>query len=50
MKACIEAAQTGMDSKRAMESLSGDLDGTPRSPTGRNAAYMHGASAALKAS
>ncbi len=50
MKVCSEAAQTGMDARRATEGPAGVLDSTSRSPTERNAAGMPGSAAAVEAS
>jgi hypothetical protein len=50
MKVRSEAAQTGMDARRATEGAAGVLDSTSRSPTERNAADMPGSAAAVEAS
>ena len=43
-----EAAQTGMDTRRATEGPAGVLDSTSRSPTERNAVDMPGSAAAIE--
>ena len=47
MKICCEAAQTGMDTRRATEGSAGILDSMSRSPTERNA-DMPGPDAAVE--
>ena len=42
-----EAAQAGMDTRRATEGSAGVLDSTSRSPTERNAVDMPGYAAAV---
>jgi hypothetical protein len=49
MKVRCEAAQTGMDTRRAIEGSAGMLDSMSRSPTERNA-DMPGSDAAVEAS
>ena len=44
----IEAAQTGMDTRRATEGSAGVLDSTSRSPKERNAVDMPGSAAAVE--
>ena len=43
-----EAAQTGMDTRRATEGSAGVLDSTSRSTTERNAVDMPGSAAAVE--
>jgi hypothetical protein len=43
-----EAAQTGMEPRRATEGSAGVLDSTSRSPTERNAVDMPGSAAAVE--
>jgi len=43
-----EAAQTGMDTRRAIEGPAGVLDRPSRSPTERNAVDMPGSDAAVE--
>ena len=50
MKVRSEAAQTGVDARRATEGPADVLDSTSRSPTERNAADMPGSAAAVEAS
>jgi hypothetical protein len=50
MKVRSEAAQTGVDARRATEGPAGVLDSTSRSPPERNAADMPGSAAAAEAS
>ena len=45
---CSEAAQTGVDTRRATEGPADVLDGTSRSPTERNAVDMPGSAAAVE--
>jgi hypothetical protein len=45
---CSEAAQTGMDTRRATEGPAGVLDSTWRSPTERNAIDVPGSDAAVE--
>jgi hypothetical protein len=50
MKVRSEAAQTGVDTRRATEGLAGVLDSTSRSPKKRNAVDMPGSAAAVESS
>ncbi len=50
MKVRSEAAQTGMDTRRATEGPAGVLDSTSRSLKERNADDMPGSAAAVEAS
>ena len=50
MKVRREAAQAGVDTRRATEGSAGILDSMSRSPTERNAADMPGSTAAVEAS
>ena len=50
MKVRSEAAQTGVDARRATEAPAGVLNSTSRSLTERNAADMPGSAAAVEAS
>jgi hypothetical protein len=50
MKVCSEAAQTGVDTRRATKGSAGVLDSTSRSPTERNAVDTPGSAAAIEAS
>jgi hypothetical protein len=50
MKVRSEAAQTGMDTRRATEGSADVLDSTSRSPTERNAVDMPGSAAVVEAS
>jgi hypothetical protein len=50
MRVRSEAAQTGVDARRATEGPTDALDGTSRSPTERNAADMPGSGAGVEAS
>jgi hypothetical protein len=50
MKVRSEAAQTGMDTRRATEGPAGILSSTSRSPTERNAVDMPVCAAAVEAS
>jgi hypothetical protein len=50
MKVRSEAAQMGVDTRRATEGPGGILDSTSRSPKERNAVDMPGSAAAVEAS
>jgi hypothetical protein len=50
MKFRSEAAQMGVDTRRATEGPAGILDSTSRSPKERNAVDMPGSAAAVEAS
>jgi hypothetical protein len=50
MKVRSEAAQTGMDTRRATEGPADVLDSTSRSPMERNAVDMPGSAAAVEPS